>query len=64
MGEEQLLQLAQQFLFSDAGKKIIGEDVDLNSLKKQILINEKKSYNYNSSEARFNQIAQQTFGND
>ena len=36
MGEEQLLQLAQQFLFSEAGKKIIGENIDLNSLQNQI----------------------------
>ena len=36
MGEEQLLQLAQQFLFSDAGKKLIGKDIDLSSLENQI----------------------------
>jgi hypothetical protein len=36
MGEEQLLQLAQQFLFSDAGKKLIGEVIDLSSLENQI----------------------------
>ena len=34
--EEQLLQLAQQFLFSEAGKKLIGEDVDLDSIKSQV----------------------------
>ena len=36
MGEEQLLQLAQEFLFSDAGKKLIGKDIDLSSLENQI----------------------------
>ncbi len=36
MGEEQLLQLAQEFLFSDAGKKLIGDTIDLDSLKSQI----------------------------
>ena len=36
MGEEQLLQLAQEFLFSDAGKKLVGDTIDLDSLKKQI----------------------------
>ena len=36
MGEEQLLQLAQEFLFSDAGKKLVGEDIDLSSLENQI----------------------------
>lgn len=36
MGEEQLLQLAQKFLFSDAGKKLVGDTIDLDSLKKQI----------------------------
>jgi hypothetical protein len=36
MGEEQLLQLAQQFLFSDAGKKLVGDTIDLDLLKKQI----------------------------
>lgn len=36
MGEEQLLQLAQEFLFSDAGKKLVGKDIDLDSLKNQI----------------------------
>jgi hypothetical protein len=36
MGEEQLLQLAQEFLFSDAGKKLVGNDVDLSSLENQI----------------------------
>ena len=36
MGEEQLLQLAQQFLFSDAGKKLIGKDIDLSLLENQI----------------------------
>lgn len=38
MGEEQLLQLAQQFLFSDAGKKLIGKDIDLNSIENQVKI--------------------------
>ncbi len=36
MGEEQLLQLAQQFLFSDAGKKLVGDTIDLDLLKNQI----------------------------
>jgi hypothetical protein len=36
MGEEQLLQLAQEFLFSDAGKKLIGKDIDLSLLENQI----------------------------
>ena len=36
MGEEQLLQLAQEFLFSDAGKKLVGDTIDLDSLKRQI----------------------------
>lgn len=36
MGEEQLLQLAQKFLFSDVGKKLIGKDIDLSSLENQI----------------------------
>lgn len=36
MGEEQLLQLAQEFLFSDAGKKLVGDTIDLDSLKTQI----------------------------
>jgi hypothetical protein len=36
MGEEQLLQLAQEFLFSDAGKKLVGEDIDLSVIENQI----------------------------
>jgi hypothetical protein len=36
MGEEQLLQLAQEFLFSDAGKKLVGEDIDLNVIENQV----------------------------
>ena len=36
MMEETLLQLASKFLFSDAGKKIIGNNLDIDSYKSQI----------------------------
>ena len=46
MGEEQLLQLAQEFLFSDAGKKLIGKDIDLSSLENQIKSDSSRSTSF------------------
>lgn len=36
MGEAEILQLAQKFLFSEKGKKLIGKDIDLSSIENQI----------------------------
>lgn len=38
MGDEQLIQLAQSFLGTPEGKKLLGENTDLSSIQKQISI--------------------------
>lgn len=52
MGDEQLLELAKQFLQTPEGQKLIADQVDINSLEKQLL--ELESSNLTREERRKN----------